>query len=405
MTLTILLDLDDTLLENSAAGFIPAYLNALCTHLSKNTPSAEEILSTLMAATETMRQNTDPGKFLKTVFDPEFYAPLGWEYDIVHPQIEEFYRTTYPDLKQTTTPNPANRTVIEGFLDRGDRVIIATNPIFPLVAIDQRIDWSELSDLKDRFAFISSYENSHFTKPNPAYLAEVLAAIGWPDGPMVMVGDDFTADIEPALTLGIPVYWVNGDDGYTHDNNVPIGRGELEQLPAWLDAQTEEALTPEFNGPAVSLAIHQAIPAALHTLVGEIPEEIWHLAPETTTWNLTEIFCHLRDVDKEIYIPRLEHVIQAEKPFFEAINADPWAEEREYRSQNGPKAFEDFVLNRKRLLELIDQIPTDAWRKELRHTIFGPVTYPELLRISARHDILHLQQIFQNLEFSQNQKN
>ena len=68
MTLTLLLDLDDTLLGNSMDSFLPAYLRSLCEHLAPFIP-AEKLVSTLMSGTQAMLDNNMPDKALKEVFD------------------------------------------------------------------------------------------------------------------------------------------------------------------------------------------------------------------------------------------------------------------------------------------------------------------------------------------------
>ena len=74
-----------------------------------------------------------------------------------------------------------------------------------------------------------------------------------------------------------------------------------------------------------------------------------------------------------------------------------WASERNYKQQDGLQALADFISARVELLTLFDSFTEISWEKEIRHTIFGPISLDELLRISARHDKLHIQQIFGNL--------
>ena len=57
LTLTLLIDLDDTLLVNSMETFIPAYLTALGKQLADHTPP-EQMAKTMMIATQRMFANT-----------------------------------------------------------------------------------------------------------------------------------------------------------------------------------------------------------------------------------------------------------------------------------------------------------------------------------------------------------
>ena len=47
----------------------------------------------------------------------------------------------------------------------------------------------------------------------------------------------------------------------------------------------------------------------------------------------------------------------------------------------------------KALLDLAEGLPEVAARKEIRHSIFGPIELDEIIRIAGRHDSLHVQQI------------
>ncbi|MEN8243259.1 MAG: DinB family protein [Chloroflexota bacterium] len=398
MTLTILFDLDDTLLIGSTEKILPAYLSKFSAHLSQITDRPEKIVPAMMAATELMLHNTDPTKTLKEVFDADFYPAMGWDYQAPQALIEEFYSNHYPKLEQMTSPNPAGLELVKKLQARGDQIVIATNPIFPMIAVDQRLDWANLSAEKHAFSLVTNYEESHFTKPNPAYYTEILGKIGWPENPMVMVGDNKAWDIDPAQELGIATYWVDGDIGYTHEEaRAPYHAGPLGGLLTWLDSIPEEQLIPDFSSPISSTAIMRSIPAVLSSFLGDVSPADWHTPLSKDGWNLTEIICHLRDVDREIYIPRLNQVKENERPFIEAIDADSWAEERNYKQQDGKQAFVDFTSARIKLLELINSFDSHSWQKEIRHTIFGPLSLAELLKISARHDKLHIQYIYEIL--------
>ena len=75
---------------------------------------------------------------------------------------------------------------------KGYRVAIATDPLFPRKAVYHRIRSAGLAP--ERFELVSSFETFHFTKSHPAYFAEVLGRLGWPNEPVLMVGNDVEHD-------------------------------------------------------------------------------------------------------------------------------------------------------------------------------------------------------------------
>jgi hypothetical protein len=285
--------------------------------------------------------------------------------------------------------------MVEAAFDRGYQVAIATAPLFPRHAILQRLAWAGFVPEKHPFAFIPSIDIIHFAKPNPAYLAELLAQLGWPEGGAVMVGNDAKDDISPAYRLGLPSYWLR-TDGYPPPagEEQPAASGSHEDLIAWLGSATEEQLQLDYYKPSAMLAILRTTPAALNTLTRDLPNYFWSERPAPEQWSLGEIACHLRDVDAEVNLPRLEKFLQQANPFLPGIDTDRWAEERSYIRQDGRSALQHFTSDRIRLLNLLEGLSADDWQRRARHAIFGPTSLQELIGFIVGHDRLHLRQAY-----------
>jgi hypothetical protein len=121
----------------------------------------------------------------------------------------------------------------------------------------------------------------------------------------------------------------------------------------------------------------------------------WTRRPAEKEWSLTEILCHLRDVDSEVNLPRLEKITTEDAPFIAGMATDPWAEERDYFHQSGPEALALFIQNRSQITALLDQLDPAGWQRIARHAIFGPTTLEELIRFITTHDIVHMRQGYQ----------
>ena len=146
------------------------------------------------------------------------------------------------------------------------------------------------------------------------------------------------------------------------------------------------------------LAVLRASPAALNSLARDLDTSSWieHLQPGE--WNFTEILCHLRDVDFDVNLPRIEKVLNELNPFLPGIDSDKWAEERMYYCQNGKEALRDYTSSRIQLLEILDGLQPEDWQRSARHAIFGPTSLKELVSIIVGHDRLHVQQAFRSLK-------
>jgi FMN phosphatase YigB (HAD superfamily) len=390
LTVTLLLDLDDTLLGNSVEVFLPAYMQALARYVDPVVPSGV-FLPTLLYATRQMVQNVDPDCRLKDVFDAHFYPRLGKQPEELEEVFARFYRDVFPMLRLLTRQKPEAIELVQAALERNYQLAIATSPLFPLHAVEQRLEWAGLPAERYPFKLITSYEVFHFAKPNPAYLAETLAYLGWPAIP-IMVGNDHLDDITCAQELGIASYWVS-DEAASGASDSKHGVGNLANLLDWIDSQPPEALAPDFSQPSSISAILRATPAALQNLTDRLPPVAWSERPHPEEWSLTEILCHLRDVELEVNLPRLEKLVAERNPFIAGQDTDRWAEERFYLHQDGQAALGRFAGARKALLATLSTLAPDDWLRTARHTIFGPTDLRELAGIIAAHDRLHIQQL------------
>ena len=400
MSYTLLLDLDDTLLVNPMADFLPAYLQALSSHLAPYA-APDLVIKLLLGGTQRMLANQQPDCTLDEVFADFFYPGLGLSRQTLQQPIDQFYTQVFPTLKKHAQPHPEAVPLIESAIQRGYRLVVATNPMLPRTAILQRLAWAGLSPADYPFALIPSMETAHFAKPNPAFLAELLAQLDWPEGPVIMVGDDFDNDIAPALALGLPAFWVSANGASAPaEHPAARSRGKLSELLPWLDSVPAEVLQPNFNSPAAQLAVLRSTPAALDLLCRNLPEAAWRQRPAIAEWSITEIICHLRDVDLEVNLQRVELLLSKEKPFLPGQDTDPWAEQRKYNEQDGPNALLRFIAARSQLLNRLEALSPQDWQRPARHAIFGPTTLLEIITIITAHDRLHLRQISQALQVS-----
>ncbi|MGB9798523.1 MAG: DinB family protein [Thermanaerothrix sp.] len=393
MTLTILIDLDDTLLINNANLFQEIYLKALAEHLKAYIPP-EKLISQLLSATRAMYKKKTPQGTLKETFDAHFYPALGVSPSLLQPLIDEFYTQIFPTLSCYTQPRLEAIDLIQTALSHGHRVVIATNPLFPRVAILERLRWANLPPDTYPFTLIPDYETFHFCKPHPAFLAEILATLRWPEDPAVMIGNSLDEDILPAEALGLPTYWVNETFQFPTDQRHPLSsQGPLSGVGAWLSTIEDNTGGIELKTPAAILAILAATPAAIENLTRDLPPVLWMVRPAPQEWAVNEIICHLRDVDAEVNLPRLSAILSSDNPFIAGIDTDNWAEARNYHAQDGTEALRSFMATRMLILNQLEPLTPNDWQRTARHAIFGHTSLQELMGFVATHDQTHIRQI------------
>jgi FMN phosphatase YigB (HAD superfamily) len=397
LSLTLLFDLDNTLLKNDIDAFLPQYLKAFARHIAGQV-DPDLFVKALLAGTQAMEQNRRPDCTLREAFESVFYPMLGAKPEIFEPLGEQFYSQVFPTLRHLTQPKPEAAALVKACIERGYRMAVATNPLFPSTAVAQRLAWADLPVDGSPFEIVTSYETFHFSKPQPAYYAELLARLSWPAGPVALVGDDLERDVAGGRRAGLAVYWISQPGSQPPDGPYgPSASGKLTDLLTWIDSVPAEALRPDLGQPQPLLASLYATPAALDGLCRNLPELSWSFQPQPGEWGLTEIVCHLRDVEQEVNLPRVRRLLGESNPFISGEDTDPWAEARGYQYQDGPQALVQFTQARLELIAMLEKMPPDCWGAPARHAIFGPTTLLEVVRILTAHDRLHIQQVHQNL--------
>lgn len=393
MSLTLLLDLDDTLLDTNLEAFVPAYFQALSQHMAGHVPP-NAMLRALVNGLNLMNENVNPTRTLQEVFDAYFYPNLGVSREALIDVIEEFYDNVFPTLGGHTHVRPEAAALTEWALSRGFRIAIATDPLFPRKATYHRVRWAGLDP--DRLELISTFDHFHFSKTHPAYYAEVLGRLGWPDGPVLMVGNDVARDLAPAHRLGLGTYLIDGDSASSPE--FIAGCGKLADLRPWLESIDLSTLEPSFKSRDAILGIMASTPAVLRSFTSTLTPEQWRHEPSHNDWALNEIVCHLRDTEREVHRLQLDMLLERPDAFIPRPDTSVWASEREYLSENGPAALTAFITARLENLNKLRDLGDEVWSRKARHAIFGPTNVTEIISFVADHDRMHVQQAWKTLQ-------
>ena len=387
MNLTILLDLDDTLLNTNLDAFLPAYLQSLAAEL---TPAIapETVFQALLAGTRLMNESTDFAHTLEEVFGSVFYPQLNLAKGELDAAIENFYDNIFPSLAGLTSQKPTARPFVDWARGRGYRLAIATDPLLPRKAAHHRLRWAGFEP--SEFELISSYEDFHFSKMHAAYYGEILGRLGWPEGAVVMIGNDGARDIIPAQQIGLATYQVDDTAGSESDGG-SSPHGDLPGARAWLESTGLDALTPTLHSAEAVLGILSATPAAFQGLTQNLRAAAWSQS-KPGDWSLTELICHLRDTEREIHPMQIKSFNSAGEPFIPRPDSSVWASQRDYQHEDGVAALDQFIEARKETIALLGEYSVQDWSRKARHAIFGPTNFLEVVGFMADHDRMHIQQ-------------
>ena len=385
MPLTVLFDLDDTLLKTNVNRFFPAYyqrLGELLSHIA----SQDQIKQQVHSAFHHLEANQDPSKLLSEIFDENFFPPLGTSRKACQEIIQYFVQHEYPKLQEITSPNPAAKELVSWCHSKGMTTAVATNPLFYEEINQQRVEWAGLAP-KD-FAFVSTMDNFHFIKPTLTYYAEALGRLGWPESGAVMIGDSPYYDISPMAIMGYPTFWVNDSSS---ENGQP--KGALSDVKSWLENLEPSEGFSLSEEPEVHLAILRSTPAVVDSWLREIPEAVLRKKPTEDEWSVLEVLCHLADMENEVFNRQWQQVSADASEPITPPDTSRWAEERGYQWRDLSLALKSFIKARLSSLSLIEHlIEKEILHQTVQHSTLSQTKISELIGFVAKHDRIHLRQ-------------
>jgi FMN phosphatase YigB (HAD superfamily) len=200
---TILFDLDGTLLPMEMNVFLRMYFYEVGRAFT-DMSDPKTFVSHLLEATQFMLNN-DGKKTNSEVFAEKFSRKINGQMDIYLERFEKFYDEGYLNLKNYVYPNPLVKKAVETLKNKGYKLVIATNPIFPQKAVIHRVSWAGLNP--SDFIYITSFEKSRYCKPNINFFLEVLDSIGKEAYHCLMVGNDVQEDLA-AYKAGMHTYLI-----------------------------------------------------------------------------------------------------------------------------------------------------------------------------------------------------
>jgi len=189
---TILFDLDGTLLPMDIEKFMKAYFEAVGKKFY-DVMEPKAFVKNIMLATNYMIENTEPHKTNQQAFEEEFSRLLGFDITHLMERFGEFYSNEFKGLKAAACEQPLCKDIITVLTKKGYDVVLATNPLFPQIAIEERVRWANID--VDVFKLITAFEIMHYCKPRIEYYKEIMEMINKEPECCMMVGNDVEEDM------------------------------------------------------------------------------------------------------------------------------------------------------------------------------------------------------------------
>ena len=223
MIKNILFDLDGTLLNMDQDKFLELYMLSLYNYSKEEYKDINELIDLIKKGVYLMVNNN--GKLTnEEVFYNHFKSFHKDNTDTLLKKYEEYYNSDFIITKESTSLKKVAPLLIKELKEKGYNLILATNPIFPRIATLNRIKWAGL-DPND-FMYISTYENSHYSKPNIKYYEEILNKLNLNKEECLMIGNDTSEDYV-ITNLDIPCIILK--ENLINKNNLDLDFSTLDE--------------------------------------------------------------------------------------------------------------------------------------------------------------------------------
>ncbi len=128
---------------------------------------------------------------------------------------------------------------------------------------------------------------------------------------------------------------------------------------------------------------------------------MWKPSPDR--FSIRETLWHLRDIDVEAFLPRLQRMLQEERPFLPDVDGARLARERGYNALDISSAVDDLKRGRRTAGKLLQALTAEDLSRGAELEGVGSITLGELLDRWLLHDSEHvvdLEQLCAQLEGS-----
>lgn len=201
----ILFDMDGTLVPMEIHGFTKGYFQMLFRKLAKYGLDPTQFGKNMWASVSAMVKNdgtvTNEDRFWQV-----FSQLTGTDKEVINADCLDFYGNEFQQARQFTGENPLAAEAVHLAREKAEKVILATNPMFPMVGQQTRMGWVGLKPTD--FELATSYEYERFCKPNPMYYTSICQRMGLNPAQCLMIGNDEYEDMYAGTKAGLNCWLV-----------------------------------------------------------------------------------------------------------------------------------------------------------------------------------------------------
>lgn len=223
----VFFDMDGTLLNMGESAFEKEYLQRMMLFFERKFPGkGKDIMKAMGYAAEKMKQN-DGKQSNEVLFWQAFEKVSGQTRENFEPEFLQYYNTDYAHIGDGYVPHAAMKELVHLLYEKGYKLVVASNPLVPQVANQQRVRWAGVDDVE--WLEITSFEKYSSCKPNARFYQEICDRLQFDPTDCIMIGNSITDD-GVAQEIGMDFYLLLGENPESDAAAYAGQKGTREEL-------------------------------------------------------------------------------------------------------------------------------------------------------------------------------
>jgi len=136
----------------------------------------------------------------------------------------------------------------------------------------------------------------------------------------------------------------------------------------------------------------RAVPGRIASGLGTPPASKLGSVPAEGEWSAAEILAHLRASD-DILAYRAYMMLARDHPPLPAFDERRWADIASYGRLDVHDSLRTYSLRRQELVNMLSELPPEAWTRTGEHEGRGPVTLLDVMVQLVEHEEVHCVQL------------
>ncbi len=130
----------------------------------------------------------------------------------------------------------------------------------------------------------------------------------------------------------------------------------------------------------------------IRALLGGLTQEEAQVKPNSESWSILEVVCHLCDEEREDFREHLDFILRRQNEKWHGIDPQGWVTERKYNEQDLRAMKERFFDERERSLDWLKGLSNADWNTKYQSDC-GAMSAGAMLAAWVAHDNLHIRQL------------